>query len=83
MLDVSLVTQVTDGCNIELETEILSRPTSNKRHIAMYFTFVNSFFFSFCMCIGIIVIITTYHNCRILSTVNFVLYTWTSPVLHM
>ena len=45
MLDVSLVTQVTDGCNTELETEILSRPTSNKRHIAMYLTFVNSFFF--------------------------------------
>ena len=83
MLEVSLVTQVTDGCNIERETEILSWPTSNERHIAMYFTFVNSFFFFFCTCIGIIVIITTYHNCWILSTVNFVLHNWTSPVLHM
>ena len=47
MLDVSIVTQVADGYNIELETEIISRHTSNEKHIAMYSTFVNTFIFPF------------------------------------
>jgi len=51
ILDVNLVTQVTDGCNIERETEILSRPTSNERHLAMYHMFVNSFLFFVFVCV--------------------------------
>ena len=47
MLDVSIVTQVADTYNIELETEIISRHTSNERHIGMYSTFVNTYFFPF------------------------------------
>jgi len=45
MLDVSIVTQVADGYNIELENEILSRHTSNERHIAIYSRFVNTLIF--------------------------------------
>jgi len=47
MLDVFLVTQLADGYNIELETEILSRHTSNERHIAMYSKIVNTLNFPF------------------------------------
>jgi len=47
MLDVSIVTQVPDGYNIELETKILSRHTSNERHIAIYSRFVNTLIIPF------------------------------------
>jgi len=47
MLDVSIVTQVADVYNIELETEIISRHTSNERHIAKYSRFVNTLIFPF------------------------------------
>jgi len=44
---LSIVTQVADGYNIELETEILARHTSNERHIAICSRFVNTLIFPF------------------------------------